>query len=251
MGAPLQTWPTVALIGHPAYLLEPPARRWVHRELLQAALRLRDTHGMTCGLSGMTRGPGLWWADAVRRAHVDLRLHLPYLRQADDWPDADRAEWIRLVGQASRAPLVYGATPQPRTLTACHHALIDAADELLVVWLPGARGQVADAVRYALTRGRRPTWIDPMGRRIHRPAIGDWQALFAIAPEPTGSPRTGSPQTSSPQTGSPQTGGAPTGSAQAEARSARNRRDDPAEAGRVANASPFQPKSRRLRAHPG
>lgn len=214
MAAPLHIWPTVALIGHPAYLLEPAARRWVHRELLRAAPRLRDVHGMTCGTSGMTRGPGLWWADAVRRAHVDLRLHVPHPRQADTWPDADRAEWLRLMGQASRAPLVYGAASHPRAVAACHRAMVDEADELLVVWLPGARGQVGDAIRYALTRGKYPTWIDPANQWIHRPTIGQWHDLLPDPAEPPAAP--------------------------VRARTTRNRRETQADPGRVANNGPHQ-----------
>ncbi|MFD0524422.1 hypothetical protein [Paractinoplanes durhamensis] len=227
MGAPQQTWPTVALIGHPAYLLEPAARRWVHRELVRAAVRLRDTNGMTRGLSGMSRGPGLWWADAVLRAHVDLGLHLPFLRQADSWPDADRVEWMRLMGRAGRAPLVYGATPQPRSLIACHRAMIDEADELLVVWQPGARGQVCDAVRYALAQGRCPVWIDPEQQWIHRPAADEWPTFLPSPAEAAVS-------------------------AQAEMRSVRNRRDGQPGTGqpgtgRVANTGSYHAASRPVR----
>jgi hypothetical protein len=76
------------------------------------------------------------------------------------------------------------------------------------------RGQVSDAVRYALTRGQRPTWIDPAQQWIHRPPVEEWRRIL---PEPVATAETGP------------------------ARGTRNRRDDQAGSARVANTRPYPP----------
>ena len=171
-------WPTVALTGHRPKHLSPSARDWVRAELTHHAVRLRDQHGMTCGISGMASGADLWWADAVVRADVTLWPHVPYRQQPDPWSESDRQEWARLLGEARRQPVVYGPSPEVRWLFARNRGMVDAADLVLAVWIRGRRGGTCEALRYALDRGHRPTWVDPVRRETWWPTVDQWRAVL-------------------------------------------------------------------------
>lgn len=174
----MTAWPTVAVTGHRPKHLPPPAREWVREELTHLAVRLRQRHGMTIGISGMALGADLWWADAVIKSGAALWPHVPYRQQPDLWDPADQQEWARLLGEAGRPPVVYGAHPDTRLLFARNHGMVDACDLLLAVWIRGKRGGTCEALRYAVDCGHRPTWVDPVGRETWWPTVVEWRNIL-------------------------------------------------------------------------
>jgi hypothetical protein len=174
-------WPTVALTGHRPQHLSAPARDWVRTELDRLAIKLRDDCGMTVGISGMAAGSDLWWADSLIKAGVTLWPHVPFMDQPARWPVADRVEWLRLLNEAGRAPVVYGDRADVRHLFARNEGMVDAvagSGMLLAVWVRGKRGGTCEALRYALGRGMRPTWVDPVQRRTWWPTPAEWARVL-------------------------------------------------------------------------
>jgi len=174
-------WPTVALTGHRPKHLSPSARDWVRAELAHLAVRLRDQHGMICGISGMALGADLWWADAITTAGAILWPHVPYPQQADRWPEPDRQEWTRLISAAGRQAVTYGPTPEIRHLFARNRGMVNAVrgnGMLLAVWVRGKPGGTCEALRYALDQGMRPTWVDPVRRVTWWPTVDQWRRVL-------------------------------------------------------------------------
>lgn len=109
MTAPV--WPQVMVTGHRPHHLPVGAPAWVRGELDRIAVKLRDGHGMTAGITGMALGADLLWAASLHRAGVPYVAHIPFPEQSDPWrrnnPQAV-AEWERLRGLADRE-VVYGS----------------------------------------------------------------------------------------------------------------------------------------------
>lgn len=157
-------WPTVMVTGHRPQHLRPDARPWVRAELLRLAVKLRDEHGATVGISGMAIGADLWWADAVIKAGLDLHAHVPFPQQPDKWRDADRDEWSRLLGMAAHTE-TYGPTFSVRLLHARNDGMIRACSLAIAVHDPAKiEGGTASAVRKLLAVGRPVIHVDPVAR---------------------------------------------------------------------------------------
>jgi len=157
-------WPTVMVTGHRPQHLSPDVRPWVRAELQRLALKLRDAHGMTTGVSGMAIGADLWWADAVVRAGVPLWAHVPFPQQPERWPAKDRAEWQRLLGLAVKTT-TYGPDFDVKLLHARNDGMLQAADLAVAVHLPAKRlGGTASAVRKATALGLPIIHVNPTAR---------------------------------------------------------------------------------------
>jgi hypothetical protein len=147
------TWPTVMVTGHRPQYLSPDVHDWVRFELNRLAVKLRDEHGMTTGVSGMAIGADLWWADALVSNGVPLWAHVPFPQQPDRWSQADRAEWQRLLGLAAKTT-TNGPDFDVKLLHARNDAMIRSSSAAIAVWLPAKHnGGTASAVRFAAAAG--------------------------------------------------------------------------------------------------
>lgn len=177
-------WPTVMVTGHRPQHLDPACHAWVRAELARLAVKVRDEHATTTGISGMALGADLWWADAVVKAGLKLWAHVPFPQQPAKWRPGDRAEWERLCRVAHRLK-TYGGYYDVRTLHARNEGMVDAtaADQgmVIAVWVYGKHGGTCEAIRYALSKGMRPTWVDPVRQRTWWPTTAEWQDAL---PEP-------------------------------------------------------------------
>lgn len=102
-------WPQVMVTGHrPQHLTA--AEDWVRAELDRLAVKLRDLHGLTTGITGMALGADMWWAQSLHLAEVPYVAHIPFPQQPDRWrrynPQAV-AEWERL-RELAADEVVYG-----------------------------------------------------------------------------------------------------------------------------------------------
>lgn len=166
MGGP-QTWATVAVTGHrPQHLLGVGETDWVRAELARVVAKLRDEHGMTCGISGMAIGTDLWWAAAVVEAGLKLSAHIPFPQQPDRWRQADREEWARLRYAADQHTL-YGTAYNVRLLHARNNGMLAAADAVVAAWKPSkTSGGTAGAVRKAQAMGLPIVHLNPERRTV-------------------------------------------------------------------------------------
>jgi uncharacterized phage-like protein YoqJ len=162
-----QTWSTVMVTGHrPQHLLGFGEADWVRAELARVVVRLRDEHGMTCGISGMAVGTDLWWAAAVVHAGLKLSAHIPFPQQPDRWRQADRAEWCRLRALADVHTL-YGTTYDVRLLHARNDGMLIASAAVVAVWKPSrTSGGTASAVRKARAMGLPVVHLNPERRTV-------------------------------------------------------------------------------------
>jgi uncharacterized phage-like protein YoqJ len=161
------TWRTVAATGHrPQHLLGFSETDWVRAELARVAVKLRDEHGMTCGISGMAIGTDLWWAAAVVDAGLKLSAHIPFPQQPDRWRQADREEWVRLRYVADQHTL-YGTDYDVRLLRARNDGMLAEADAVVAVWKPSkTSGGTASAVRKAQAMGLPIVHLNPERRTV-------------------------------------------------------------------------------------
>ncbi len=141
------TWLKVMVTGHRPQHLHPNARPWVRAELDRLAVKLRDGHGATVGISGMAIGADLWWADASVRAGLLLHAHVPFPQQPDKWRDEDKVEWRRLLGLAV-STTTYGSGYDVRLLHKRNDGMIAACSLAVAVHDPRkTEGGTASAVR--------------------------------------------------------------------------------------------------------
>jgi hypothetical protein len=164
--------------GHRPQHLDPSARPWVQDELRRLAEGLRDERGLVTGVSGMTIGADLWWADAVVRAGLRLESHVPFPQQPDKWSPDDRAEWQRLLGHADHV-VTYGAGTNVGLLLARNWGMVKRSDQMVAVWVRGRPGGTRSAIEYAVRRGLRPIWLDPEARKTAWPTVQHWQRMLA------------------------------------------------------------------------
>lgn len=175
---PRPVLPSVMVAGHRPKHITPAAHDWVRSELNRLAGKLRDGHGTTTGVSGMALGADLWWADAVHRAGLQLHAHVPFPQQSAKWKPEDQAEWWRLLGLATKT-ITYGTGYDVRLLEARNRGMIHASAQTVAVWVYGRPGATRATLEYAVSRGRRPIWVDPESRRTIWPAIEVWRRLLA------------------------------------------------------------------------
>ncbi|GIE97341.1 hypothetical protein [Paractinoplanes rishiriensis] len=176
-------WPRVMVTGHRSEHLDPVARAWVPGELRRLAAGLRADRGTTTGVSGMAIGADLWWADAVVDAGLRLEAHVPFPQQPDGWTPADRAEWERLLGHAAHV-VTYGTGFHVRHLLARNWGMVQRSDQVVAVWVRGRPGGTRSAIEYAVRRGLRPLWVDPVARVTTWPSVDSWWRMLAQKARP-------------------------------------------------------------------
>jgi hypothetical protein len=166
--------------GHRPKHLSPSSRVWARAELTRLAVRLRDHHGMTRAVSGMALGPDMWWADAADRAGVEFEAHVPFPQRPDPWDVVDQQEWTRLVDRAARV-VTYSAQASVGALFERNRGMVDVpSDMALGVWIQGKRGGTFEALRYAVRRGLRPTWLDPVTQLTTWPEVAEWVRMLGL-----------------------------------------------------------------------
>lgn len=161
-------WPTVMVTGHRPQHLNPDVHDWVRSELARLAVKLRDEHGMTVGVSGMAIGADLWWADSVVEAGMRLHAHVPFPQQSAKWRPEDRAEWERLCRVAWKLK-TYGGRYDVGFLHARNDGMLaeTVAGEgvVVAVHLPAKTGGgTASAVRKAIEHGMPIIHVNPETR---------------------------------------------------------------------------------------
>lgn len=146
----MTVWPRVMVTGHRPQHLPPGSADWVHAELERLAIKLRDEHGMTIGISGMALGADTWWADALVRHGVPLEAHVPFPQQPDRWPVDTQAEWRRLRGLAAKVE-TYGPEYDVKWLHVRNDGMLRSPADLVIAVLDPAKtdGGTASAVRKA------------------------------------------------------------------------------------------------------
>lgn len=97
-------------------------------------------------------GFALGWDQSVARAAIALGVPLvaaiPFYAQASAWPAESRAEWIRLIGLATRVVIVCPGDYLPSKMQSRNEWMVDRCDTLLALW-NGTPGGTAKTVRYA------------------------------------------------------------------------------------------------------
>lgn len=168
MTAPV--WSTVMVTGHrPQHLRPDSLHDWVRGELDRLAVKLRDDHGMTGGVSGMAIGSDLWWADSLVRAGVPLWAHVPFPQQAVKWTAEQRAEWERLL-RLARKVKTYGGMYAVKFLHERNDGMLAAADLCVAVWQPSKRdGGTFSAVEKAYRRRLPLILVNPEARAVTMP----------------------------------------------------------------------------------
>ncbi|QKW15353.1 hypothetical protein [Verrucosispora sp. NA02020] len=191
MTAPV--WSTVTVTGHRPQDIPGTAHGWVRAELARVAVKLRDGHGMTTGITGMALGSDMWWADALHRAGVPFVAHIPFPQQPDPWrrrnPEAV-TEWHRLRGLADRdREVVYGDLAGlaeharkrvvGRLLHERNDGMLRASDAVVAVWRPDKRdGGTYSALVKAHRAGLPVVHINPLARTVTVPSAARLAALL-------------------------------------------------------------------------
>lgn len=160
----MTAWPAVMVTGHRPQSLAPSASRWVRKELARLAVKLRDEHTMTTGISGMALGSDMWWADAVLKAGVRLWAHIPFPQQPNPWTEEDKAEWHRLFGLSAWVNR-YGDAYDVRLLHARNDGMLAAADAVVAVLDPAkTKSGTASVVAKATSLGLPIIRVNPVTR---------------------------------------------------------------------------------------
>lgn len=99
-------------------------------------------------ISGMALG----WDQAVAIAAMDLgipvKAYLPFIGQADQWPQAAIYEYMRLLERCEERVVVNQGGYEPWKMQARNEAMVDAADLVLALW-NGGKGGTGNCVAYA------------------------------------------------------------------------------------------------------
>ncbi|MFI1194061.1 hypothetical protein ACH4T9_12500 [Micromonospora sp. NPDC020750] len=185
MSAPV--WPQVMVTGHRPHHLPVGAPASVRGELDRIAVKLRDGHGMTAGITGMALGADLLWAASLHRAQVSYIAHIPFPEQPDPWrrnnPHAV-TEWERLRGLADRE-VVYGTLAglaerarKGAAVKLLHRrndgmlaAVVSARGAVVAVWCPSKlNGGTHSALQKAHRLGLPVIHINPEARTTTVPS---------------------------------------------------------------------------------
>ena len=176
--------PVVAATGHRH--LPSASMPWLRAELRRVAVKLRDEHGATIGISGMALGGDMEWADAVGAAGVDLHAYVPFEGQELLWRPKDQERWQALIGKAAVVRVLAGAPAghrdAVRLLHARNDAMLAAASAVVAVWSPAERGGgTFTCVQKAARRGMPVVHVNPVARVVHGPGCG---CVAALAEQP-------------------------------------------------------------------
>lgn len=154
-------WPTVCATGHRPQHLQPHSHDWVRTELARIAVKLRDHHGTTVGISGMALGVDQWWAQAVLDAGLALWAYIPSEEQGARWNVGQLREWQRLLDSAAKVR-VFGTGYSVGLLHARNDGMLDDADAVVAVHRQSkTQGGTASAVGKARKRGLTTISVDP------------------------------------------------------------------------------------------
>ncbi len=180
----LDPWPTVFATAHRR--VPRPAERWTRDNLAAAARWLKHNRGTSVGISGMARGGDLWWAQAVLAADLDLWAFIPFEEQPAGWSRRDQADWEAIRAAAAEVRVIgeipAGLSEEDRRRTAVrllwarNHAMLDAGDAAVGVWIPGRRqGGTHGCLSEAARRGLPGIHIDPQapGVRHRLPTLAE------------------------------------------------------------------------------
>ncbi|MEU4567042.1 hypothetical protein [Micromonospora sp. NPDC023956] len=179
MTAPV--WPTVMVTGHRPQHLPAADHDWIREQLDRIAVKLRDKHGTTTGITGMALGADMWWADSLYRAEVPYAAHIPFPQQPDPWPDPEAvAEWHRLRALAADEHVygnldgLTGDTRKRRAVQLLHErngGMLAASNAAVAVWLRGKRsGGTHSALLKAHQRGMPVVLVDVRSRFVTVPS---------------------------------------------------------------------------------
>lgn len=150
----------VAVTGHRPAGLTPDQRQFARSELNRLAVKLRDEHGTRVAISGLALGADTWWAQAAEQAGLTLWAYVPFPQQADQFPTADRAEWVRLRRVACRVVTV-GDRYDVRLFHARNDLIVQDCDLLIVVHDPArSTGGTVSTLRKARNVGRPLVLVD-------------------------------------------------------------------------------------------
>jgi hypothetical protein len=139
-------------------------------DLVDKAIRValtehaQDLNGISC----LADGADQIFARVVTEAGGRLEVIIPAARYREGLPLAARAEYDRLLAQASAVHRLSFGEPTPEAHMAASELMVGNADELYAVWdSKPARGYggTADVVRYARERGTPVRVIWPDGAR--------------------------------------------------------------------------------------
>jgi uncharacterized phage-like protein YoqJ len=174
-------WPTVMVTGHRPKHFTPTQQSWVREELVRLAVKLRDERGMTTGISGMAIGSDLWWADSVVKAGVRLEAHIPFTGQADSWPKDQHREYVRLLGLAADT-VTYESAFTMQSFHQRNYGMIHSSSQVVGIWRRGATGGTLSTLKYALSLGYRPVWVNPDERVVEWPTVDAWREIVVRRP---------------------------------------------------------------------
>ncbi|MFG1846740.1 hypothetical protein [Micromonospora carbonacea] len=191
-------WPSVMVTGHRPQHLAAGTEDWVRGELDRLAVKLRDHHGLTTGITGMALGADMWWAQSLHLAEVPYAAHIPFPQQPDPWRRSNPqavAEWERLRAHADRE-VVYGDLAglaehaRKRVVVRLLHkrndGLLAASNAVVAVWCPSKLdGGTYSALTKAHRAGLPVIHINPEARTVTLPSrTGLARLLCPTAPEP-------------------------------------------------------------------
>lgn len=161
-----QHWPTVAATGHRPQHLHPDCHDWVQAELRRIAIKLRNEHATTVGISGMALGVDQWWAQAVLDAGMALWAYIPCDDQAARWTPAQSRQWRRLLSLAAKVR-PFGTTYSVRLLHARNDGMLADSDAVVAVHRSGkTTGGTASAIEKATKRHLPLIHLDPDARTV-------------------------------------------------------------------------------------
>lgn len=104
-------------------------------------------------ISGMALG----WDQSVAYAALDLGIpvhaYIPFMGQADAWPQASIYAYTKLLERCAARRIVSPGGYEPWKMQARNEAMVDDADSVLALW-NGEKGGTGNCVRYAEKQGK-------------------------------------------------------------------------------------------------
>lgn len=164
----------VSLAGYRPKDLSEADHQWVRETLPWVLAQLREEHGMSVGISGMSSGPDILWAQSVLTAGLSLWAYLPYPGQAQRWPEAEQRKW-RQLRQLSSREVVMGSDYSVSLFHARNELMVRDCDLLISIQHPRhTTGGAATTVRKAQQTRRAQLHLDLELRRVvlNDPSLG-------------------------------------------------------------------------------